>query len=159
MFRLVAGAIIVAALCAGCADNKAYQEYIDFEDRQWLLSDTARFEFTIEDTTSVYNLFCNVRNSTDFPYARVFVNFTMADTSGMPLHKALLTEFLFDAKSGEPFGKSGLGDLYDHQIPVLKNFKFQGKGPYRVSMQQFNRTDTLTGIISVGLAIERTVQP
>lgn len=146
---------VIGLSLTGCGDGKVYQEYTDFNTRYWLVSDTAKFEFTIDDTLSRYNLYCNIRNSTQYPYSRIFVNFSMSDTLGRDFHKALLNDFLFDPKSGEPLGKTGLGDLYDHQLPVLSNFKFDHSGPYVVKLQQFMRTDTLDGVVSVGIGIQR----
>lgn len=148
-------AMVMLITLAGCGDHKVYQEYTDFESRYWLVGDTAKFEFTIDDTLSRYNLFCNIRNSTQYPYSRIFVNFSLSDTLGKNYHNALLNDFLFDPKSGAPFGKTGLGDLYDHQLPVLNNYKFTSSGSYVVKLQQAMRTDTLEGVVSVGIGIQK----
>jgi gliding motility-associated lipoprotein GldH len=155
--RLGAGTVLllIAIAFAGCGDGKVYQKYTDFEQQYWLVSDTARFEFTIPDTASKYNIYCNIRNSTQYPYSRIFVNFSLEDSTGRSFHKALLNDFLFDPKSGKPLGKTGLGDLYDHQLSVLTNYKFSGEGPYMVSLDQLMRTDTLSGVISVGIGVEK----
>jgi gliding motility-associated lipoprotein GldH len=152
------GAFVILSLSlflTGCGDGKVYQEYTDFDNRYWLVSDTARFQFTIDDTTSSYNIYCNIRNSTQYPYSRIFLNFSLADSSGNTFHKALLNDFLFDPKTGAPLGETGLGDLYDHQLPVLKNHRFNGPGPFVASLEQFMRTDTLEGILSIGIGIEK----
>ena len=62
---------------------------------------------------------------------------------------------LFDDKTGEPLGESGLGDIYQHRIPVKMNHRFDYAGKYKVSFEQFMRTDTLSGILGVGLRVER----
>jgi gliding motility-associated lipoprotein GldH len=72
------------------------------------------------------------------------------------MKRALMTEYLFDAKTGKPFGKSGIGDLYDHRFLLLKNYQFKSKGKYRMKFEQFMRTDTLPGILAVGLRVERS---
>lgn len=157
--RLSVGVVFLfATILFSCGNGKVYQKFEDFPDRHWLLADTVGFEFSLDDTTSRYNLYCNLRNSTQYPYSRVFINFQMADTLGRSIHQTMLSDFLFDPKTGKPFGKTGLGDLYDHQLPVLKNHTFSGKGPYRISLQQLMRTDTLEGVLSVGISLERVVQ-
>jgi gliding motility-associated lipoprotein GldH len=153
--RAMLTVVPVIVLLIGCGDGKVYQEYRDFDQRYWLVSDTAQFRFTIDDTVSRYNVYCNIRNSTQYPYSRIFLNFSLSDTLGNNQHKALLNDFLFDPKSGAPFGKTGLGDLYDHQLSILSNYKFNRSGPYLVRLQQFMRTDTLEGIVSVGIGIQK----
>ena len=59
----------------------------------------------------------------------------------------------FDPKTGEPFG-SGLGDLFDHKIPLEENFQFQNSGEYTIELQQFMRMDTLPFVLSVGARVE-----
>jgi gliding motility-associated lipoprotein GldH len=142
-------------MLSACGNGKVYQEYTDFNSRYWLVSDTAKFRFSIEDTSSRYNVYCNLRNSTQYPYSRIFLNFSLSDSTRKEFHTALLNDFLFDPKSGEPLGKTGLGDLYDHQLAVLKNYKFTKSGPFVVNIEQFMRTDTLQGILSVGVGIEK----
>ena len=66
-------------------------------------------------------------------------------------------DYLFEPKTGKPLGKSGLGDLYDHQIPVFRKYKFSKAGVYQMKLEQFMRTDTLAGMISVGVSVERSV--
>jgi gliding motility-associated lipoprotein GldH len=153
--RLYAMLAVFVVVLSSCNDGKVYQEYVDFEKRYWLVNDTVRFSFAISDTTTRYNVYCNLRNTTQYPYSRFFVNVAMSDTVGTPIHSALLNDFLFDPKTGEPLGNSGLGDLYDHQMPLLKNYRFARPGEFRVDLLQMNRVDTLDGIISVGLAIEK----
>lgn len=153
--RLGTLAGIFLFLLSSCGSDHVYREYVDFEDRIWLASDGARFSFEISDTVATYNVYCNLRNSTHYPWSRVFVNFTLTDTLGNEFQEKLVTEFLFDPKTGKPFGKSGLGDLYDHQIGVLLNYKFPRAGVYEAMLDQSMRTDSLKGILSIGLAIEK----
>jgi gliding motility-associated lipoprotein GldH len=146
---------VLILLLFSCGQRHEYREYIDFDDRIWLASEGARFSFEISDTVAAYNIYCNLRNSTHYPWSRVFVTFLLTDTVGTKYEEKLVTEFLFDPKTGKPFGTSGLGDLYDHRITVLSNYQFPGSGPFEVRFDQSMRTDSLKGILSVGLAIEK----
>ena len=56
----------------------------------------------------------------------------------------------------EDIGTSGLGDVYDQQIPVLKKYRFSKPGSYSMKFEQFMRTDTLAGILAVGFRLEAT---
>ena len=149
---------VLPLLLGACEQEKVYHAYVDFEDRAWLSEKVPQFTFSIGDTTVAYDVYCNVRNSTQYPYSRIFIQYSLGDTLGHTQDGRLIHTYLFDAKTGEPLGKSGLGDLYDHQIPILKNHKFKSTGPHRVRFEQYMRTDTLTGIISVGLGVEHVKQ-
>jgi len=144
-------------LCVACDDSRVYEQYHDFDDTQWKMSEKPKFEFTIENQQAKYNIYSNVRNAVSYPWSRFFMNYALLDSTGTVLKKNLMNEFLFDAKSGEPFGESGLGDIYDHQFLLLKDFQFPYKGKYTMEFQHYMRTDSLEGVLAVGLRIEKVL--
>lgn len=154
--RVLLGVAFAAFLLAGCDENRVYDRNTDFDARQWLVSEKPVFDFEIADTAS-YDLYCNLRNSLSYPYARIFMTWYLRDSTGSQLEKKLISTMLFDEKTGEPFGDTGLGDIYDHTIALKTNYRFPGPGKYSVSFEQFMRTDTLAGILAVGLRIEKRV--
>jgi gliding motility-associated lipoprotein GldH len=148
---------ILACLLAACDDTRVYEDYKEFNSKSWFVNDTARFEFLITDTTKQYNLKFNVRNTLDYPYARLFVNYKLSDAANSPLSTKMISGYLFDQKTGKPFGNSGLGDIYDNQFPLLEHYTFHKTGKYHIRFEQFMRMDTLPGILAAGLRVELAV--
>ena len=146
---------MMTVLFSACDQTRVYEKNNDLPDRIWLANDTSTFRFQIPDTTSRYNLYCNVRNSVAFPYARLFMNYYLTDSSGKLLQKKLVQTFLFDRDTGKPFGSSALGDLYDHRIMLMNDHKFPYAGKFKLRFEQFMRTDSLQGILAVGLRVEK----
>ncbi|NOS93448.1 MAG: gliding motility lipoprotein GldH [Cyclobacteriaceae bacterium] len=142
-----------------CDSNRVFEDNIEFADRTWKISEPALLEFQIADASKSYNLYLDIRNSVDYPYSRIFVNYSLQDSAGTELSKKQMAEYLFDQKTGEPNGSSGLGDVYDHQFPIAGNLKFTKPGKYKARFEQFMRKDTLQGILAVGLRVEEVVQP
>jgi gliding motility-associated lipoprotein GldH len=141
-----------------CDDDRVYENNVAFNDRLWRQSDTTYLEFDITDVNVSYNLYLNIRNSIDYPYSRIFVNYKIQDSTGRLVDKEMINTLLFDPKTGKPNGTSGLGDIYDHQVPVRKNFKFTNPGKYKMFFEQVMRKDTLEGILAVGVRVERLEQ-
>jgi len=139
-----------------CDSNRIYEKNIEFEDRAWKVMDEPRFEFLVSDTVQHYNLYYNVRNSLDYPYARIFITYHLYDSTGKELNKKLINNDLFDQKTGEPFGESGIGDLFDHRLPILNHYRFSYPGKYSIKLDQLMRQDTLKGVIAVGVRVERS---
>lgn len=79
------------------------------------------------------------------------------DSTGNELKKQLVSSYLFDAKTGKPLGSSAMGDIYTHQIELLKNHQFDSPGYYKIRLEQFMRTDTLQGVLSIGLRVEKVI--
>jgi len=146
--------VLFAALSlSSCDPSRVYEQQVDF-DRAWIVIEKPRFDFEIKDHTQVYNLYYTVRNSLDFPFSRIFVTYTLQDSTGAQLRQDLVSNYLFDQKTGEPQGSSGLGDLYDHRFPLVTNYQFERPGKYSITLEQFNRRDTLDGVLAVGARVE-----
>ncbi len=147
--------ILFAVIFSACDDSRLFEVNHDFKDRIWLVNDVQEFEFAITDSAAQYDLYCNLRNSVAFPFSRFFVKYSLKDSIGNELASKLAAAYLFDAKTGKPEGSSGLGDIYDHRIPLLNNYKFNRSGKYRMTLQQYMRRDTLEGILAVGVRVEK----
>jgi gliding motility-associated lipoprotein GldH len=141
-------------LLTSCDSNRVFENNVVFEDRTWKITEPALLEFEIQDISKPHNLYLDVRNSIDYPYSRIFINYSLSDSAGIELSKKLISEYLFDQKTGKPSGESGLGDVYDHQFLIGGNFSFNHSGKYKVRFEQFMRQDTLKGILAVGLRVE-----
>jgi len=151
--RLIFCLVLMAMIAISCDSNRVYENNVDFKDRSWKIAEPAKFEFQITDTVKKYNLLMDVRNSIDYPFARLFVNYDLTKDS-LSLSKELVSVYLFDQKTGKPFGTSGIGDIYDHQFFLMKNYSFKKAGKYNMSLQQFMRQDTIRGVLAVGLRVE-----
>jgi len=154
------GILLLAALTiflSSCDKKRIYEKNVDFEKRYWLVKEQPKFEFSIEDTTIPYNLYCNIRNEVSYPKTNLYLTYYLRDSTTL-LQKKLMSNLLFDEKTGEPFGTSGLGDVYDHQVPILKGYKFRHAGTYTITLEQFMRLDTLQGVLAVGIRVEKAAE-
>jgi gliding motility-associated lipoprotein GldH len=148
---------LTGLLLSGCGDKtRVYEQYTDFEDRYWLVAEKPEFEFEIKQPADRYTLYANIRNTVSYPNARIFFTYYLHDSTGAELEKKLVTQYLFDAKTGKPFGSSGLGDIYDHRFELIKNYQFKSQGRYKIKFEQATREDTLKGILAVGLRVENS---
>jgi gliding motility-associated lipoprotein GldH len=154
--RLASFFILTLVVFSSCDNRRVFEENHDFARRMWLATDTARFQFEVPvATANLYNVQFSVRNTRDYKWSNIFVNFVLADSTGQVLSSKLVSNDLFDQKTGKPFGRSGLGDIYDHRFPLLNTYSLK-PGKYSVTLQQFMRVDTLYGILAAGVRVERT---
>ncbi len=145
---------IVVLFFSSCDDQRVFEKNADFHQRFWQVSERPDFDFTIADSLQRYSLYCNVRNSLDYPWARIFITWTLRDSTGAVLERELTQHMLFDEKTGEPFGGSALGDIYDHRISLKRGYVFPHTGKFNISLEQYMRTDTLAGVLAVGVRLE-----
>ena len=147
--------VLIACVFIGCDDTRVFETNTDFEERAWPVNNKPVFEFDIADSAAAYNVYLTVRNSVDYPFSRFFVTYYLQDSANRTLNQKLVETTLFDAKTGEPFGSSGLGDIYDHRVALLNNHTFGYSGIHKIQLEQFMRTDTLEGILAVGVRVEK----
>lgn len=150
-------ALLVSCFLFSCDSSRVYDQNFDFEDRYWLSGAKPEFEFQIDEVNAGYDLSANIRNETTYPNANLYFTFFLMDSTGKVMEEKLISEFLFDEKSGKPFGSSVLGDIYDHRLPILENYRFSQPGKYKVSYDQSMRTDTLRGVLAIGLRVDKHV--
>ena len=154
--RVAVVALAVLVLVFSCDSERMYEKNFDFDSRFWLISEKPLFEFVISDSIQKYNLYCNIRNSVSYPYSRLFVKAYLQDSAGRVLQDKLTEVFLFDPKTGKPFGESGIGDIYDQRVPVMNNVTFPSRGEYKMKFEQYMRLDSLQGILAIGLRVEKS---
>ncbi|HEV8514518.1 MAG TPA: gliding motility lipoprotein GldH [Cyclobacteriaceae bacterium] len=152
--RIYFSIAVILILLVGCDSRRVFEDNVEFRQRSWKITEPVQFEFQISDASKKYNVLMNIRNSLDYPYARIFVNYNLQKQDTTSLSQKMIAEYLFDQKTGKPFGTSGIGDIYDHQFPILKNYSFEKAGTYKMKLDQFMRMDTIPGILAVGVRVE-----
>ncbi len=155
MIKYVLPLLILVSLIS-CDNTRVYEVNNELPGRYWLADSTQSFTFTISDTVQKYNVYYNLRNSVSYPFRNIYVKYSLSDSSGNLLDGNLYNANLFDSKSGKPLG-DGLGDIFDHQFPLLTDFSFPGPGQYQMNVSQYMRRDTLPEIVAVGIRVEKAM--
>lgn len=146
--------LLSALLFGACDNSRIYEQNVDIHEKTWHVDSIPGFSFRIEDPENSYNFYYNFRNTRAYPYRNLYVQYTLEDSLGNKISSDLHNIDLFDPVSGKPYGNSGLGDIFDHQILALQNLKFDSAGLYHFRIQQFMRRENLPEITSVGLRVE-----
>ena len=154
IIRLALASLLMLQL--SCYDSRLYEDYADFDQKIWLADSTAQFQFEVDNPDLKYNLYLNIRNTNTYPYHNLYVRYQLQDSTGNELINELVNQNLYNEKTGEPLG-SGLGDIYSHQFLLRKDISFSQSGIYHVSLDQYMRQDTLQGIVSAGIRLEKNV--
>lgn len=149
--------LILALFGVSCDTNTLYKAYEDIEDGQWYVEKKFSFQFEVSDTTQRYNLYYLIRNAQQYPYYNLYLNREMQGPDGEVMMARLEEMYLSDQTTGKPRG-SGLGDLFDHKIRFMHNYRFPRRGKYTITIAQSMRQNPLPYILGIGLSVEK-VQP
>lgn len=145
--------LIAALTMASCDRNGVYEDNINTSNKIWATADVAKFVAPINDTVSYNNIFINIRNTTDYPNCNLFL--FVATTSPSGATRIDTIECFLADDQGKWLGK-GFGYIRDSQIPYKHQVRFPVKGDYKFEIKQAMRTDSLVGIASVGIRIEKS---
>jgi len=149
--------VSIFAFClamSGCDKNVVYKAHEDIDDGLWYIKNKPTFKVEITDTTATYNMYYLLRNTLQYPYYNLYItkNFTGPDQK--VISNTLEEVFLSNETTGKPYGH-GLGDLFDHKIPFIKNYKFPRSGTYTFTLTQSMRQNPLPFVMSVGISVEK----
>lgn len=139
-------------LLAGCDRQVLLEKYDSVDDHIWRYNKQFEFKTKVEDTAENYDLFVNLRHNGKYLYRNIWVILTIEDPRGEKLK--LKNNLPLASKEGKWKGR-GLGDIWDHNFLVRKNFRFARPGDYTFRLKHYMREDSLPGIMDVGLKISK----
>ena len=137
---------------SSCDNTRIFEENQTIPENVWNKNNVLKFDVDVVDTISPSNFYVNVRNADGYPYNNVFLFIKTTFPNGKISDDTL--ECVLADEKGKWLG-SGMGDMYDNQIPFKRNVRFPNTGKYTFEIQQGMRIDNIPLIMDVGLRIEK----
>lgn len=145
----------IAMILLSCGHNAYFEENLEISENGWSRDSLAKFRFSVEDTTTMYDVYVHVRNTGDYPYSNMylFINWFGPDSVFM--------RDTFECKLADPTGRwygKGSAGLYMHEIPLHEGIFFPRAGQYEIQYEQAMRDEVLHEITDIGLRLEKHEQ-
>ncbi|MBC8048191.1 MAG: gliding motility lipoprotein GldH [Fimbriimonadaceae bacterium] len=146
--------IIFACVCAitGCTKTNLYDKNISIEKNTWMYDDAKKFEVTIIDSASIYNLFINVRHTDAYAFNNMWLRITTILPDSSRTEDKVNVQLAQD--NGAWTGNCVDGVCYN-SVLVMPNFTFTQTGTYTFLIEQDMRINPVTNILDIGIRIER----
>ena len=149
---------VMCMMLAACDSGQVYDEYRSI-DGGWDKNDIVEFKIIPPDTVNPYNLFINLRNTSDYKYSNLFLIVEMNHPNGKVKKDTL--EYKMTNPDGSFLG-SGFTDIKENKLWYKEDEVFSESGEYSIRIGQamretgqVNGVEILEGIIDVGFRIER----
>lgn len=150
--RAILSLVVLMVLFPSCDKTRIFEENQTIPDNVWGIANILKFEVEITDTIHPANFYINVRNADGYPYSNLFLFIKSTFPNGKMAMDTL--ECILADDKGKWLG-SGMGDIYDNQIPFKKNVRFPMSGKYIFELQHGMRKDTIPLIMDAGIRIEK----
>ncbi len=136
---------------SSCDNTRIFEQNKTIPEIGWSSKNVIKFDADIENIKVPTNFYINVRNADGYPYSNLYLFIKTTFPNGKMSNDTL--ECILANENGKWLG-SGLGDIYDNQIPFKRNVRFPEVGKYIFEIQHAMRMDTIPLIMDVGLRIE-----
>lgn len=140
--------VALVALLAACGEPPEHLASYDIEDSEWRVADTARWSWEVKDTSQSYDLFIEIRHSSSYPYANLYLFVEIVSPDGATHSDTL--DYPLCAPSGEWYGE-GFSNNRTVALPYRTACRFAQVGEYTFCVRQGMRRDPLVGIHEVSL--------
>ena len=144
-------------LVYSCDSNQIFDEYKSVPN-QWNKDSLISFTMTPPDSTNLYNLFINIRNTSDYKFSNLFLIAEINFPHGKTIKDTL--EYQMAKPDGTLMGE-GFTDVKENKLWYREAVRFDEVGEYTITIQhamrnngEVNGVDNLEGITDVGFRIE-----
>ncbi len=150
------GVFITLIILLSCNHEGYYKNKLEVNKSFWQHNDSLEFEMNIEDTLSQNLLTLVVEHSTKYDYQNLYLNIKTEFPDKRITEENLSLDLA--EKSGKWHGKwhgkcrVGICKL---KVYLLQDFRFPQTGNYRFVINQNTRQDSLMGIKSLELQLEK----
>jgi gliding motility-associated lipoprotein GldH len=151
--RRIIGLLFSVILLTACDSEMVYDHYISPDTGMWKWNDVAVFEMDISDTTSLNNIYLQVRHSTDYPMSNLYMFVNVKGPGGL-FHRDTVNMIL--AGPDGNWNGRGSGGLRELRLLYRSQIRFGVSGAYSFSIEQAMRKAALP-VTDVGLRIERFI--
>jgi gliding motility-associated lipoprotein GldH len=151
-FKTAIALMIVVPIISGCDRNLVFEKNKTLPDAVWRSKDIIKFNVPINDSTLFYNYFLNVRVTSEYKFANLFLFMKTLYPNGQ-ISMDTVECFLADI-NGRWLG-SRSGKIINNRIPLRKNMKYPLRGVYSFEFEQAMRDTVLEHVEDFGIRIEK----
>ncbi len=132
-----------------------FEKSTSFTKHEWKTSEKPTFNFTIQDTVSLYNIYVVVRHDDAYHYNNLWLNIATEAPGSKSINQQVELTLANNAKG---WLGTGMDDIFEHRIRITNAPIKLKKGDYHFALQHIMREDPLPFVLSVGIRVEK-VQP
>ena len=135
-----------------CTTIDLFEKSVTIPGHAWDNSFRPSFDFTIKDTSSLYQLYLVLRHTEKYNYTNIYIHL-YARVPGQDSTIKIQRDLLLATKEKGWLG-IGMDDIYDHRI-ALGDPEILKPGKYTFTLEQIMRENPLQHVLNAGIRIEK----
>jgi gliding motility-associated lipoprotein GldH len=143
--------LILFLTFVSCDPNMVYDQYVPIENGLWQWVDAREFKVEISDSTSLHNIYLQVRHTVDYPLSNLYMFVHVKGPTGRLMKDTV--NMILAAPDGRWTGR-GTGNLRELQLLYRKQTQFRIPGEYTFTLEQGMRNPELP-VTDLGVRIEK----
>lgn len=145
--------VLFSVLLMSCGKEYVYDEEVEIPDNIWTYDQAIDFEFEVEDTTQLYNLYVEVMHHKEYQNQNAYAKLQITFPDGAI--KMREVSFELASAEGDWMGECS-GDYCRSTLAYngTEPMRFLQKGKFKMHFEQYTRQDSLEGIRSLRLMLE-----
>jgi len=141
--------VIVGSSLVSCGEQPFYSESKEINE-SWISTDSLAFNMPASDTSNIYNMMISFDHTVDYPFQNIYFKLSTTFPSGR--YASDIININLADKAGNWFGHCS-GGTCTISTPLRDPFSFSESGTYRISIEQYTRSEALSGVRRVGLEL------
>lgn len=129
-----------------------FEKTVFFPKHVWSANEKPSFTFTVEDTSSLYNIFVVLRHEDAYRFNNLWLNITTQAPGDSALTQQVNVRL---ADNTRGWLGTGMDDVFDHRARITQMPVKLRKGNYTFTLQQIMREDPLQYVLNAGIRVEK----
>ncbi len=156
--RIFFAAIIgFCMLTSACKTVDVFEKNVSIPGTEWQHSFRPSFNFTIADTTALYNIYVTLRHTHAYGYNNIWLNLQYT-FPGDTTRQQKVDILLADNQQGKWLG-NGMDDIYELRHLVSQQpVRFSKSGECSFLLEQIMRENPLKHVINAGVRVEKVTE-
>lgn len=148
--------VFLAGVFTSCRDSvTVVDSNVELDKHNWSYTEKVSIPVNIEETGIPYNVYLNLRHTSDYKYSNIFLLIHVTAPDGKKTTER--KEFKLALPDGEWLG-GGSGNMYSYQLMISENYKFPLKGKYLIELEQNMRDNPLDQVTDAGIRVEKAIK-
>jgi gliding motility-associated lipoprotein GldH len=144
---------IATLFLAGCSTLDIYEKNATIPKQEWLYSFKPAFDFTISDTSALYNIYIVLRHTDAYRYNNIWLNLGSKSPGDSMRYQRFELALGSDATGWEG---TGMDDIWEVRKPITKGpVRFAKNGSYTFTLEQVMRENPLQHVMNAGIRVEK----